>query len=167
MESFRIASDLLAPAHEIWPYLLDMASINAELSPIHMTSPREATLSAQGLAAAQIPLGQVLFHSWVMLWGILPLDRHSLCLTELVDGEGFHEESTTWLQRRWIHDRRLTPLPRGCRLTDRIDFEPRLSLMRPLIATIARSTFERRHRYLRSRFGTPDPAAAPRVTTLP
>ena len=39
MESFEIASDLLASPDEVWPHLLNMESINAELSPIRMSYP--------------------------------------------------------------------------------------------------------------------------------
>ncbi len=165
MHSFEIASDLLTSPQEIWPSLLDMTGINAELAPLSMTFPHRAEGSR--LDAAQIPLSQVLFHSWVMLWGLIPLDRHSLCLTEVTAGAGFHEQSTTWLQRCWIHDRRLAPLPQGCRLTDRISFEPRLPLLTPLLAPIVRSTFERRHRHLRRRFGTPADCPAPRCQVAP
>jgi hypothetical protein len=174
MQRFEIASDLLAPAADVWPGLLDMASINAELAPIRMTVPRGANLpgmagsqSLHSIDLSQVPLGQVLFQSWVLLWGVIPLDRHALCLTEIIPGEGFHEESHSWIERRWIHDRRLTRLTEGCRITDRIGFEPRLPIMAPLLAPIIHSTFERRHRRLRARYGTPDPTAAPRVTVVP
>lgn len=165
MESFEIASDLLASPDEVWPHLLNMESINAELSPIRMSYPAALPLST--IDPRQIPLRQVLFKSWVTLFGVIPLDRHALCLTEITPGQGFHEESTTWLQKHWIHDRRLSPSGAGSRVTDRISFQPRLAGLGPLIASIVRSTFERRHRRLRQRFDTPDPRAVPRCQDLP
>lgn len=165
MESFEIASDLLASPDEVWPHLLNMESINTELAPIRMSYPAALPLSA--IDPRQIPLGQVLFQSWVMLYRVIPLDRHALCLTEITQGQGFHEESTTWLQKHWIHDRRLTPCGTGSRVTDRLSFEPRLPGLGPLMAPIVRSTFERRHHRLRQRFGSANPGAVPRCQDLP
>ncbi len=144
METFEISSDLPCSPAVAWAHVSSLEGINAELSPIRMTFPPELAL----LKVKDVKLGVVLLHSWVLLAGFLPLDRHALCLTELVDGEGFREESTSWLQRRWIHDRRITPLATGCRVTDRLSFEPRLGLLRPIISRVVRTTFERRHRHL-------------------
>jgi hypothetical protein len=149
METFTLASDLAAPAEALWAHITSLPRINEELAPLRMTYPPEI----ETLRADNVPLGQVLVRSWVLLFGVLPLDRHALCLTEVAIGEGFREESTSWLQRRWLHDRRITPLSGGCRVTDHIGFEPRLALLRPLLARVVRATFARRHRRLRERFG--------------
>ena len=129
-----------------------MAGVNAELRPLRMTYPPEAA----DIGAADAPLGQVLFRSWVLLFGVLPIDRHALALTAVNPGEGFQEDSTTWLQRYWRHERRLTPIPGGCRVTDRLEFEPRVATFAPVVKRVAGWVFARRHRYLRARFGTAD-----------
>lgn len=119
--------------------------------PLRMAYPS----SIETLHADNVPLGTILFRSWLLLWGFIPLDRHSLCLTEIVPGEGFHEESSSWLERSWIHDRRITPMADGCRVTDRLRFKPRIPALRALLCRIVRSTFERRHRRLVEKFGRP------------
>lgn len=150
MLTFTLCSELHAPPADVWAHCSSLAGINEELAPLRMTAPPTvATLGPE-----DVPLHRTWFHSWVLLFGVIPLDRHALRLTELVPGEGFHEESTSWLQRRWIHDRRVTPTPAGCKLTDQVCFEPRLALLRPLLVPIVRATFARRHRRLQARFGT-------------
>lgn len=149
METFTIASEINASPAEVWDHITSMTGINAELSPLRMTYPP----SIETLRAEDVPLGKVLFRSWVLLWGFIPLDRHSLCLTEIAPLAGFHEESSSWLERSWIHDRRITPLPVGCRVTDRLQFQPRALVPRAILRRIVRSTFERRHRRLLERFG--------------
>lgn len=63
------------------------------------------------------PAGRVREH-------MIPLDRHSLRIDSFRSdpdgGGGFVEESTSWLQRRWRHERRLEALGGSCRVTDRV-----------------------------------------------
>lgn len=149
-ETFSISSELAASPDAVWRHVSSMVGINQELAPLSMTYPA----AVAELRAETVALGQVLFQSWVLLYGVLPIDRHALRLLEIRPGEGFHEDSTSWLQRRWVHERWLAPLPGGCRVTDRLRFTPRLGLLRPLVAAVVRATFERRHRRLRQRFLT-------------
>jgi ligand-binding SRPBCC domain-containing protein len=96
----------------------------------------------------------VLFRSWTLLFGFVPLDRHALVLDVIDDGDGFVEESSSWLQRRWRHERMLMDFGDGsCVVTDRLVVEPRLQVTRPLIAVVVKRVFTHRHRQLRRRFG--------------
>jgi hypothetical protein len=54
-----------------------------------------------------------MFRSWLLLFGVLLFDRHALALEAVTDGEGFVEESTSWMQRRWRHERLLTETDAG------------------------------------------------------
>ena len=106
------------------------------------------------LGEQDVPLGEVLFHSWLLAGGVVPFDRHSLVLTSITDGVGFVEESTTWLQRRWRHERTLEDLSSGgTRITDQVVVVPRLGLARPVTARVVGRTFAHRHRRLVARFG--------------
>lgn len=137
----------------MWAVVSTMDGVNAELRPfVRMTHPAHL----QSLADAEIVPGEVVFHSWLLAGGVLPFDRHALALERVIDGEGFDEESTSWMQRRWRHERRLIDHDDGtCTVTDHLVVEPRLGLLRPLGARVVRFLFGHRHRRLVERFGTP------------
>ena len=144
---------LAASAGEVWAVASTMDGVNAELRPfVRMTHPAHI----QSLADADIVPGAVVFHSWLLAGGVLPFDRHALALERVIAGEGFDEESTSWMQRRWRHERRLSDHGDGtCTVTDRLEVEPRLGLLRPLASRVVRFLFGHRHRRLAARFGTP------------
>jgi ligand-binding SRPBCC domain-containing protein len=146
------SSTLRTPRPEVWAVVSTMAGVNAELRPfVRMTYPNQA----EHLSDAAIVPGQVLFRSWLLAGSVIPIDRHDLALERVIDGWGFDEESTSMLQRRWRHERRLTDSPEGgCVVRDRLVIEPRLSLARPMVHRTVRFLFEHRHRVLRRRFGT-------------
>jgi hypothetical protein len=129
-----------------------MAGVNYELFPIvRMTHPPAATLERD------IELGVVLFPSWLLLLGVLPFDRHMLRLRSFTPGRGFDEDSWSWWQRRWQHRRTLEPVhttdgSERCRVTDEVEFEPRLGAAR-LLRPIFFRVFVHRHARLRRRFG--------------
>ncbi len=146
----EFASSLDAPIEKVWRHATTMKGVNFELHPfLHMTSGRD-----HRVLPTTVTSGTVLFRSWLVLFCVLPFDRHSLALAHIDEGEGFVEESTSWLQRRWRHERRLRAAgDRGCVVTDRLVIEPRLRPARPIVALIVRRLFEHRHRRLERRFG--------------
>jgi hypothetical protein len=125
--------------------------VNAELMPfVRMTHPRDRTT----LDGETIAPGEVVFHSWLLVGGVVPFDRHALALERVIEDEGFDEDSTSWLQRRWRHERRLIDEGDGtCTVTDHLVVEPRVPLVRPLAARVVRFLFGHRHRRLVRRFG--------------
>jgi ligand-binding SRPBCC domain-containing protein len=148
--SFR--SDLAAPRPEVWSVVSTMRGVNAELGPwVRMTHPRDA----DRLDAASVPAtGDVLFRSWLLAFGVLPFDRHSLAIVSVDAGSGFVEESRSWLQQRWRHERRLTDRTgSGCTVVDELVIQPRIGLVTPITRRTVRAIFEHRHRRLRKRFG--------------
>ena len=114
-----------------------------------MTAPRR--LREQGLGGAVV--GERLCRSWILLFGVLPVDYDDITLVRLEEGRGFLERSKMLSQRRWEHERTIEPLDTACVLTDSIRYEPRVPapdfLLRPLFAGI----FRYRHRRLRRRYG--------------
>jgi hypothetical protein len=122
--ALTFSSDLDAPVEAVWEVVGTMRGVNAELAPwLRMTAPPEAA----NLRIEDAPVGQPLFASWVLLGGVVPIDRHYFMLAEVERGRGFVEESTSWTERRWEHRRHLEPRgERGCTLTDRLTFTPRL-----------------------------------------
>ena len=71
----------------------------------------------------------------------------------LEPGRGFLERSRMLSMRVWEHERRLQPVAGGCRIVDRLTFQPRLPGMGPLLERFIRLTFRHRHRRLRGQFG--------------
>jgi len=146
----EIVSALDAKRNEVWRSVSTMKGVNFELHPfVHMTNPAEH----HSLPTAPVP-GQTIFRSWLLMFGVVPFDRHSLAFEHVEEGYRFVESSSSWLQRRWRHERILVDLPDGhCSVTDRLVIEPRLALARPLVAAVVSKLFQHRHRRLAKRFG--------------
>lgn len=150
MSRFEVSSVVAAPAERVWQRISTMAGVNAELGPVfRMTHPRDV----DALTPDDVVPGERLFRSWVLLFGILPVDYDDLTLLEVRPGVGFQESSSMLSQRRWDHERVLEDVPGGCRVTDRIAFEPRVAWLAPLYRVILPAMFRHRHRRLRATFG--------------
>ncbi|HVJ88759.1 MAG TPA: hypothetical protein VM580_03080 [Labilithrix sp.] len=89
----------------------------------------------------------------LLFLGLVPFDRHHLTLDRIYN-RGFDEESWSWLQRRWRHERRVEPMATGCIVTDRLTISPRFAPA-ALVLSLVRRIFAARHEKLRARFGTP------------
>ncbi len=147
-------SRLAAPTGPVWRHATSMDGVNAELGPwVRMTHPAWAT----DISAAPELLGRVAFRSWLLAGGVVPFDRHALRLVAVEDrglrGGAFEEDSTSWLQRRWRHDRVVEPAGTGTRVTDTVRIEPRVGFARPVTAVVVGFLFTHRHRRLVARFG--------------
>jgi ligand-binding SRPBCC domain-containing protein len=141
-------SRLRAPADVVWAHATRMEGVNAELAPwVRMSVPA----AVRGRSITDVTLGAEAFPSWLLFLGLLPFDRHHLTLVERGE-RSFVEESWSWMQRRWRHERTVTAVEGGCEVVDRVTVEPRLApsaLVRPLVTRI----FAGRHRVVRERFG--------------
>ena len=147
--NFEYTSELLCEKHTILQGF-DLAAVNAELMPlVRMTAPsrwRDENLFSW-------PVQQPLFHSWVLLFGVLPVDLHRFCLESVDPASGFQEHSNTWMNRSWRHQRLIESTERGCRVTDRVQYESRLPLFGSLMRPVYKLVFRHRHRRLRRRYG--------------
>jgi hypothetical protein len=114
-----------------------------------MTAPRR--LREQGLGA--IVVGERLCRSWLLLFGVLPIDYDDITIVRLDPGRGFLERSTMLTQRHWEHERTIEPLEAGCALTDAIRYEPRLPIPDFLLRGLFSGVFRYRHNRLRRRYG--------------
>jgi len=141
---FRVSSRLPLSPSVVWERAITVEGVNYELGPlVRMTVPEGADLR-------QGPLGR----SWVLLFGVLPVDYDDLFIEWFEPGVGFRERSTMGSASAWWHDRSLLPLPDGgTRVVDHIRFEPRVGLFGGLQAFTFEAMFRWRHRRLRSRFG--------------
>lgn len=151
MQPIELSSKLDAPAGRVWERVSTFEGVNDELRPLlRMTAPRHL----RALDPADVRLGERIFRSWVLLFGVLPVDYDDLTLVALEPGRGFHERSRMLSMRVWEHERWIEPDGEAaCVLRDRLTFEPRGPLPRRLVGRIVRAVFRHRHRRLRRRFG--------------
>lgn len=145
----RIESTVTASVDEVWAVATTFAGVNAELMPYcRMREPR----SLRGRSLDSYRPGERAA-CWFLAAGVVPFDRHLLGLHSITPGEGFVEESTTWMQRRWRHERTLTSAGVGTTVVDQLTVEPRLRLAVPLTWRMLSAIFCHRHVRLRARFG--------------
>ncbi len=145
---FSFSSELHAPSEEVWSHATHMRGVNQEFFPLaRMTWP-----GPDGGLPARPALGQRLFRSWILLFGLLPIDYDDLSFAEFEPGRRFLERSVLFSQKEWVHERVVTPTATGCQLTDSVRFTPRLRPLGPLNLVLFRLAFRWRHRNLRRLF---------------
>lgn len=146
---FEISSNLeISP--EVVSELFTMEGVNRELSPlIRMTAPSEWS----NKAISDWPTGRVLFSSWILLFGIVPIDRHKFFFASIDRQVGFAEESSSFCNRLWRHHRNIDRYGTACRLTDTVEFQCRLPMFTLLLTPVYRFIFKHRHQVLRSAYG--------------
>jgi ligand-binding SRPBCC domain-containing protein len=144
-----LSSRLEATAEEVWARIVTADGVNDELRPwMRMTVPGEGEFDLDSVEVGT-PIGR----SWVLLFGLIPVDYDEINLVEIDRGRGFVEQSRMLSQRFWKHVRTLRPDGGGVVLTDTVSWEPRLPLPGALMRPMFRAIFGHRHRRLRRRFG--------------
>ena len=147
--SFEVSSELSARPDEFWARAT-LSGVNKELSPwVRMTAPPEW----RSIPLLQWTLRKRLFNSWLLLFGIIPVDLHYFYMHNVTPNVGFEERSSSAMNKHWDHTRRIEPTPRGCVLTDRVEYESRLPFIGVLFLPIYKAIFVSRHRYLRRVYG--------------
>jgi hypothetical protein len=146
-----VRSTLSAPPDAVWERIASFEGVNDELGPwLRMTAPA----GVRDIDPARVPLGRKWFRSWVLLFGVLPVDYDDLMIVRLEPGQGFQERSRTLSLRVWEHERTLRAAgPSGCLVTDRLSFEPRVPGMGGIARRVVGAIFRHRHRRLRRHFG--------------
>jgi hypothetical protein len=151
--SFQISSSFPVKDQQlVWDYVVKMTNVNIELSPyIRMTYPENMSRISE---RDEVPYGETLFVSVLLLFGFFPIDLHWLRFDNIVRGKAFYENSTTLLHKYWKHSRILTKdSASGCvQVTDKLDFMPRIRLFGYVLLPIIKYVFENRHMKLRSVF---------------
>lgn len=156
-----VGSRVLAPCSRVWDRVSSMDGVNYELAPLlRMTHPADVA----DLNPTNVPLGERLFRSWILLFGLIPFDYDDLVLVRVEEGRGFLERSSMLSMSVWEHERTLEDAAGGCVVTDRIRFVPRLPLIGRALRPLLRAFFRHRHRRLRAYFGgepLSEPAGSP------
>jgi hypothetical protein len=147
--SFSQSSDLAVGVEEVLP-TLTMQGVNAELWPIlRMTSPGEW----KDRPIFEWPVNQLVFESWILLLGALPVDRHRFYFHSISPGKGFAETSSSMTNAQWNHERSIVTIAGGCRVTDSVEYQCRLPLLGYALKPVYQLVFWCRHRNLKSKFG--------------
>jgi ligand-binding SRPBCC domain-containing protein len=133
---------------DVWAQIGDFDAVNAELSPIfRMTYP------ARYFRIGDIPAdGKSHFTSTILLFGVLPIDRHRVAFLPWVAPFGFDELSSNFNMRRWTHRRTLTASEGGVVVTDTCSLEPRIPLFGGILRAVFAAVFRHRHKRLRKVF---------------
>jgi ligand-binding SRPBCC domain-containing protein len=147
--SFAIESSLRASPEQLWDHASSFAEINRELWPLRMSHPA----AVPRLTPESSPLGRRAFRSWILLFGLIPVEYDDFTIVELEPGRGFSEVSRLFTMREWRHRRMLVPTAEGCLVRDEIAFIPRWRVAGPMLFRVYRAAFKRRHRVLRRLFG--------------
>jgi hypothetical protein len=148
-------SRLSAAAEEVWRRAVSPEGINHELGPwLRMRMPA----ALEGRSIEDLPLGEPLGRSWILLFGVIPVDYDDLLLAERGPGLRFLERSQLLSMARWQHEREVRSVGEGCEVTDRLTFELRpLSAAMPGSQRLARAMiawiFRHRHRRMAAWFG--------------
>ena len=66
--------------------------------------------------------GRKLCRSWILLFGVLPVECDDLAFVEVDEGRRFFERSEMLTQELWQHEREILESPTGVRLVDRVCF---------------------------------------------
>jgi ligand-binding SRPBCC domain-containing protein len=135
-------------AADVWAQISDFDAVNAELSPIfRMTYP------ARYFRISDIPADGVShFTSTILLFGVLPVDRHRVAFLPQDTPYGFDERSSNFNMAAWTHRRTLTEAEGGVIVTDVCSLEPRIPLFGGVLRALFAAVFRHRHRHLRRVF---------------
>ncbi|MDX1941470.1 MAG: hypothetical protein SFU99_13010 [Saprospiraceae bacterium] len=145
--SFEIQSQLNANPAQVWQDIFNMKAVNRELSPfVRMTYPENFDWTKQ------METKQVLFSSWILLFGFIPVDQHFLRFEEIKPGEGFHEYSYSIMHHFWRHKRTLEAKDEKTILKDEVEFAPQTALFGPVLREIYKVIFRKRHQHLRRKY---------------
>jgi hypothetical protein len=149
--TFQIQSTLTASPADVWKHISSMSGANYELGPLmRMTHPS----GLERLDQETVPLGQRLFRSYILAFGILPVDWDDLAFESITPGSGFSERSSMATARLWRHRRWIEPLAAGgCRLEDHLTWAPRIPGTGFVHRAIVPTLFRHRHRRLVAMFG--------------
>ncbi|MCK5050263.1 MAG: hypothetical protein KAS53_00895 [Candidatus Cloacimonetes bacterium] len=148
--TYQVQSTLEASCEEVWTQVFQMEGVNAELSPwMKMTYP----LEMNRFDPEMTPIGKLVFRSTILVFGLIPIDYYNLSFVKIDSPTQFHEQSSSIGFKKWTHIRTLETVERGCRLTDKVEYEPRIPILGGALHPVFLGLFKHRQKYLRKKFG--------------
>lgn len=146
---FDISTRLAATPADVWARCTSVQGVARELSPwFRMTFPP----GIEDLTPPNVELGKRSFRSWMLLFGVLPVDFDDVTFVDVEPGRRFVERSTMASQRVWVHERIVEPCDGGTLITDRLEWEGRLPGAELVFAAVVPQLFAWRHRQLKRSF---------------
>ena len=146
--TLKFQSNLNASQETVWSWAVSVDGILTELRPLaRMTVPKDI----ESILDVDVELGQPIAQSWLLLFGVIPIDRIDLTLIELEAGASFVEQSPMTMMRLWRHERTVETISGGARLSDILTFEGRFG--NGLAKWFVNRLFTHRHQVLRRQFG--------------
>ncbi|MBU2490103.1 MAG: hypothetical protein KKA60_12000 [Proteobacteria bacterium] len=147
---FQITTRLSTDAGTVWDHASSPEGIARELAPwMKMTFPAWA----RKLTPETVTPGKKLFRSWILLFGLLPVEFDDLTIMAIDPPRRFLERSRMLSLSLWQHERIVEPDNHGCTVTDRLAFTPKIPGTGPLARTLVKLLFTHRHRRLKGIFG--------------
>jgi ligand-binding SRPBCC domain-containing protein len=136
-----------ASAETVWTRVGTLDGVNDEFFPyLRMTAPR----ALRDKRIDELPTGTHIGRSWLLLFGVSPVDFDDLTMELIEPGCRFREESMLFSMRRWTDERELYDAPGGCEIIDRLTYRLRydFAVTRWIARRMLRSLFAHRHRRL-------------------
>lgn len=152
MQCFLVSSRLSVQPDKFWGEQ-SIATVNVELSPwIYMSAPA----AWQSLRLKEWDGSGQLFRSWVLLFGLIPVDCHTFGTIDLSQHMKFVERSSSLFNNIWQHERIAKTVPGGGEVIDKVSFTPRVRWLSPVLRTIYVLVFQHRHAKLRALYAEAD-----------
>lgn len=148
MISLTFESKLKATPEQVWQSITSIEGLTYEMLPLmRLTVPK----GYKTLSDIYPRKAEANFRSWVLLFGIFPIDHTDLQLKSLTPLKGFVEESNMASMKYWRHERKIAPVSEGVTsVIDELTFEP--LRLKSLSALVIQKFFEHRHKKLKQKF---------------
>jgi ligand-binding SRPBCC domain-containing protein len=137
-----------APVDEMWAWSTSFRGVALEMAPVLKISVPKKLKNIVDSGAAS---GRPLCNCWFLLLGIFPIEMSHLTFVEFEPGRRFLEQSPMFSMRLWRHERIVTAVGGGTRVTDNLEFSPRFAA--PLVKWFVGLFFQHRHAVLSRQFG--------------
>lgn len=147
----EVSSRLKCKRQVIWESISSINGANKEFYPLlKMTCPFPDLRINPSLIT-----DRPLFRSWLLLFGLFPIEFDLIRLTKVIENECFEEKSSMALISEWNHHRYLsTPSNDNETIViDTIQFLPRIPGSGLIFLFVVRWLFQYRHFRLRQMFG--------------
>jgi hypothetical protein len=148
--TFTVSSVIHCHRKQLWNDITKLKNVNYELMPIlKMTYPKQADIAD----IQSIKKGEVLFKSYFLLLGFIPVDLHYLRVVVVKDGYFFHENSYSLINSTWKHHRTLEGIDEEyTKITDWIRFNPKIPFLGYILKPFIHYLFKHRHRRLLKKY---------------
>ncbi|AZZ36921.1 hypothetical protein CIK05_09000 [Bdellovibrio sp. qaytius] len=146
MTQLRFESTVNASIDQVWQSITSLQGLTSEMMPLMRLTAPKGFKNLSDIYPRQKDI-----KSYVLLFGVFPIDTTDLHLKSLTVHKGFIEESNMASMNYWRHERKLTQLSASqVSIVDELTFEPRR--FTKISVYIIKKFFEHRHKNLKKLF---------------